>query len=172
LRGEIASNCRRTLGLHFDLRTASFADVGLEPDHIEQPPHLSDHLCGKLRLAITAGITATARLSSSSKELISYQLLEFGKRNTPSTANCSSSGLGARSRASPSTWSSDVGRQVIAAMDLFIAATISFDRLYAFVIVRLDRRSLVSINVTTNPTAEWIALSVKAASSSFFRIPL
>jgi hypothetical protein len=45
----------------------------------------------------------------------------------------------------------------IAAMDLFVVPTIGFDLLYAFVIVRLDRRQLVWINVTTNPTAEWIA---------------
>ena len=45
----------------------------------------------------------------------------------------------------------------IAAMDLFIVPTIGFDLLYAFVIVRLDRRDLVWINVTTNPTAERIA---------------
>ena len=45
----------------------------------------------------------------------------------------------------------------IAAMDLFVVPTIGFDLLYAVVIVRLDRRDLVWINVTTNPTAEWIA---------------
>ena len=45
----------------------------------------------------------------------------------------------------------------IAAMDLFVVPTIGFDLLYAFIIVRLDRRDLVWINVTTNPTAEWIA---------------
>jgi transposase InsO family protein len=45
----------------------------------------------------------------------------------------------------------------IAAMDLFVVPTIGFDLLYAFSIVRLDRRDLVWINVTTNPTAEWIA---------------
>jgi transposase InsO family protein len=45
----------------------------------------------------------------------------------------------------------------IAAMDLFVVPTIGFDLLYAFVIIRLDRRDLVWINVTANPTAEWIA---------------
>ena len=47
----------------------------------------------------------------------------------------------------------------IAAMDLFVVSTIGFDMLYAFVIVivRLDRRDLVWINVTANPTAEWLA---------------
>jgi transposase InsO family protein len=45
----------------------------------------------------------------------------------------------------------------IAAMDLFVVPTIGFDLLYAFIIVRLDRRDLAWINVTTNPTAEWVA---------------
>jgi len=34
------------------------------------------------------------------------------------------------------------------------AATIGFDLLYAFVIIRLDRRDLVWISATANPTAE------------------
>ena len=51
----------------------------------------------------------------------------------------------------------------IAAMDLFDVPTISFDLLYAFVIVRLDRRALVSINVTRHPTAEWIARQITEA---------
>jgi hypothetical protein len=42
----------------------------------------------------------------------------------------------------------------IAAMDLFVIPTIGFKQLYGFVIVRMDRRDLVWINVTTNPTAE------------------
>jgi len=45
----------------------------------------------------------------------------------------------------------------IAAMDFFVVPTIGFRLLYAFVIVRLDRRDLVWINVTMNPTAEWVA---------------
>jgi hypothetical protein len=40
----------------------------------------------------------------------------------------------------------------IAAMDLFVVPTIGFDLLYAFVIIRPDRRDLVWINVTANPT--------------------
>ena len=51
----------------------------------------------------------------------------------------------------------------IAAMDLFVVPTISFALLYAIVIVRLDRRDLVSINVTANPTAEWIARQITEA---------
>ena len=51
----------------------------------------------------------------------------------------------------------------IAAMDLFAVPTIGFDLLYAFIIIRLDRRDLVWINVTTNPTAEWIAHQITEA---------
>lgn len=42
-------------------------------------------------------------------------------------------------------------------MDLFVVPTINFSLLYAFVLVRLERRELVWINVTQNPTAEWVA---------------
>ena len=48
-------------------------------------------------------------------------------------------------------------------MDLFVVPTIGFDLLYAFVIVRLDRRNLVWINVTSKPTAEWIARQITEA---------
>src|ERR1700746_886212 len=51
----------------------------------------------------------------------------------------------------------------IAAMDLFVVPTIGFDLLYAFLIVRLDRRDLARINVTTNPTAEWVARQLTEA---------
>ena len=51
----------------------------------------------------------------------------------------------------------------IAAMDLFVVPTIGFDLLYAFIIVRLDRRELVWTNVTANPTAEWIARQITQA---------
>jgi transposase InsO family protein len=51
----------------------------------------------------------------------------------------------------------------IAAMDLFVVPTIGLDMLYAFVIVRLGRRELVWINVTANPTAEWVARQITEA---------
>ena len=51
----------------------------------------------------------------------------------------------------------------IAAMDLFVVPTIGFELLYAFVIVRLDRRNLVWVGVTTNPTAEWIVRQLTEA---------
>ena len=48
-------------------------------------------------------------------------------------------------------------------MDLFVVPTIGFKLLYSFVIIRLDRRDLVWINVTTNPTAEWVARQITEA---------
>jgi transposase InsO family protein len=51
----------------------------------------------------------------------------------------------------------------ITAMDLFVVPTIGFKLLYGFVMIRLDRRDLVWINVTTNPTADWIARQITEA---------
>src|SRR5262249_11439055 len=51
----------------------------------------------------------------------------------------------------------------IAAIDLFVAPSIGFNLLYPLIIVRLDRRNLIWVNVTTNPTAEWIARQLSEA---------
>src|SRR5450830_1059946 len=51
----------------------------------------------------------------------------------------------------------------IAAMDLFVVPTIGFKLVYGFVIVWLHRRDLVWTNVTTNPTAEWVARQITEA---------
>ena len=51
----------------------------------------------------------------------------------------------------------------IAAMDLFVVPTLGFNLLYVLVIVRLVRRELVWINVTSHPTAEWIAQQITEA---------
>src|SRR3981189_3512280 len=51
----------------------------------------------------------------------------------------------------------------IAAMALFVVPTIGFDLLYVLVIVRLARRDLVWINVTSHPTAEWVARQITEA---------
>ena len=48
-------------------------------------------------------------------------------------------------------------------MDLFGVPTIGFDLLFAFVIVRLRRREFIWINVTPNPTAEWVARQITEA---------
>ena len=62
-------------------------------------------------------------------------------------------------------WSTFLRNHVleVAAMDLFVVPTIGFDLLYAFIIIRLDRRNLVWTNVTTNPTAEWMARQITEA---------
>ena len=45
----------------------------------------------------------------------------------------------------------------IPSVDLFVVQTISFKLLYGLVILGHARRRLVSVSVTSNPTAEWIA---------------
>jgi transposase InsO family protein len=92
------------------------------------------------------------------------------------TVNCSSLGLRSLNQRSPNTWSSGedgpardgvlscvIMLQTLPPWTCFIVPTIGFDLLYAFIIVRLDRRDLVSINVTTNPTAEWVARQITEA---------
>jgi hypothetical protein len=51
----------------------------------------------------------------------------------------------------------------IASLDLFVVRTISFKLLYGLVILRHARRRLITISVTTNPTAQWIAGQVTDA---------
>jgi transposase InsO family protein len=51
----------------------------------------------------------------------------------------------------------------IAAMDLFVVPTLGYVQLYVLVIVRLARRELALINVTRQPTAEWIAQQITEA---------
>ena len=43
----------------------------------------------------------------------------------------------------------------IAAVDFFVVPTLTFRLLFAFVVLRHDRRELVHINVTDHPTAAW-----------------
>ena len=51
----------------------------------------------------------------------------------------------------------------VAAMDLFVVPTIGFKLLHGLVVVRIHRRDLVCINVTANPTAEWVARQITEA---------
>ena len=51
----------------------------------------------------------------------------------------------------------------IASIDLFVVRTLTFKLLYGLVIRRHARRGLVSISVTNNPTAEWLAGQVTDA---------
>jgi len=48
----------------------------------------------------------------------------------------------------------------IAAVDFFVVPTLTFRLLFAFLVLRHDRRHLVHINVTTHPTATWTARQV------------
>jgi transposase InsO family protein len=51
----------------------------------------------------------------------------------------------------------------IAAIDMFVVPTIGFRLLHGLAIIRLERRHLVWINVTANPTADWIARQITEA---------
>ena len=51
----------------------------------------------------------------------------------------------------------------IAAMDFLVVPTIGFRLLFVLVILRHQRRRLISLSVTRNPTAEWIARQITEA---------
>jgi putative transposase len=50
-----------------------------------------------------------------------------------------------------------------AAIDFLTVPTVTFLTLYVFVVLSLDRRRIVHVNVTTHPTAEWTALQLTQA---------
>src|SRR6184192_4389186 len=91
-------------------------------------------------------------------------------------ASYSSSASRLLSRASRSTWSNDVDRpprdgapscvttrRTSPPWTCSLFRPLAFDLLYVLVIVRLARRDLVWINVTPNPTAEWVARQITEA---------
>jgi len=45
----------------------------------------------------------------------------------------------------------------IAAMDFLVVPTVGFKLLFILIILRHQRRRLISLTLTTNPTAQWIA---------------
>jgi hypothetical protein len=51
----------------------------------------------------------------------------------------------------------------IGAMDFLIVPTVGFKLLFVLVILRHQRRRLISLTVTTNPTVEWIARQITDA---------
>src|ERR1700693_2721371 len=51
----------------------------------------------------------------------------------------------------------------IASVDFLIVPTLTFQRLFAFVILGIGRRRLLWIGVTTNPTAEWLTRQITEA---------
>ena len=53
--------------------------------------------------------------------------------------------------------------EAIAAIDMCVVPTLTFDRLFAFLVLGHGRRQLLWFEVTRNPTAEWLARQVTAA---------
>lgn len=51
----------------------------------------------------------------------------------------------------------------IASIDLFVVPTITFKLLFGLVVLRHDRREIVSFAVTRHPTAEWLARQISEA---------
>jgi len=71
-----------------------------------------------------------------------------------------------RRRGAPSpTWRSFLRNQAegIAAIDMFVVASASFQLLYVMIILAHDRRKIVGTAVTEHPTAAWLSRQVTEA---------
>jgi hypothetical protein len=53
--------------------------------------------------------------------------------------------------------------QAIAAIDLCVVPTVTFERLFAFLVLGHCRRQLLWFEVTRHPTAEWLARQITEA---------
>ena len=51
----------------------------------------------------------------------------------------------------------------IAAVDFLVVPTLTFERLFAFVVLGIGRRKICWIGVTTNPTAQWLRRQITEA---------
>ena len=71
-----------------------------------------------------------------------------------------------RGRRPPSqTWKTFLRNhaEAIAAIDMCVVTTLTFDRLFAFLVLGHDRRRLLWFEVTRHPTAEWLAQQITEA---------
>jgi hypothetical protein len=84
------------------------------------------------------------------------ELLKLGIEVTQSTV---AKYMAKRRPGSGQTWKTFLRNHVagIGAMDFLVVPTINFRLLFVLVILRHERRRLISLSVTDHPTAEWIA---------------
>jgi hypothetical protein len=68
-------------------------------------------------------------------------------------------------RGRPQTWKTFLRNHAagVGAMDFLIVPTVGFRLLFVLVILRHERRRLISLSVTDHPTAEWIARQITDA---------
>jgi hypothetical protein len=68
-------------------------------------------------------------------------------------------------RGSSQTWKTFLRKHTagVAAMNFLIVPTVRFKLLFVLVVLRHQRRRLISLSVTANPTAEWIARQITEA---------
>ena len=70
-----------------------------------------------------------------------------------------------RPKAPSPSWRSFLRNHIagIAAIDMFIVATVTFQLLYVLVVLGHDRRKIIHVAVTQHPTADWLARQITEA---------
>jgi hypothetical protein len=90
------------------------------------------------------------------------ELLKLGVEVAQSTVT---KYMARRGRGPSQTWKAFLRNHAagIVAMDFLIVPTVGFKLIFVLVILRHQQRRLISLRVTTNPTAEWIAHQITDA---------
>ena len=93
------------------------------------------------------------------------ELLKLGFNISERTVARYLRGLRPRTRKHDQCWKAFLAnhREAIVAFDFFAVPTLTFQLLYAFVIIEHGRRKILHCNVTAHPTSEWVVQQLKEA---------
>jgi transposase InsO family protein len=127
----------------------------------------AERLIGSIRRECSADIRSLVRRISRENPLwgasrIHGELLKLGIEVAQSTV---AKYMAKSGRGRSQTWKTFLHNHSagIAVMDFLIVPTVGFKLLFVLVILRYQRRRLISLSVTANPTAEWVARQITDA---------
>ena len=100
-----------------------------------------------------------------SRRRIAMELAKLGVDVDKNTVAKYMPKAGGRPRRPSQTWGTFIRNHVAGtlAVDFFTVPTVMFDVLYVFVVLSLERRRILHVNVTSHPYAEWAAQQVVEA---------
>jgi transposase InsO family protein len=96
---------------------------------------------------------------------ITQELAKLGLRVDKNTVAKYMPKSGGPPRRPSQTWGTFIRNHLVGtiAIDFFTVPTVTFDILYVFVVLSLERRRILHVNVTAHPYAEWAARQIVEA---------
>ena len=96
---------------------------------------------------------------------IANEIAKLGYRVDKDTVAKYMPKLGRPRRPPSQPWGTSLRNHLVGtlAIDFFTVPTVKFDVLYVFVVLSLERRRLLHVNVTAHPFAEWAAHQIVEA---------